>query len=41
MLTGRDIHIFDFEFDVFAEQNGFQHAVLRGDGNMRLVWLQR
>jgi hypothetical protein len=40
-LIGRDIRIFDLEFDVFAEQNGFQHAVLRGDSNMRFVWLQR
>lgn len=41
VLVGRDIHIFDLEFDVFAEQNGFQHAVLRGDSNLRFVWLQR
>jgi hypothetical protein len=41
MLVGRDIRIFDFQFDVFAEQNGFEHALLRGDGNRRLVWLQR
>ncbi len=40
-LTGRDIRIFDLEFDVFAERNGFQHAVLRGDSNVRFVWLQR
>jgi hypothetical protein len=41
MLVGRDIRIFDLEFDVFAETNGFQHAVLRGDGSFRFVWLQR
>jgi hypothetical protein len=41
MLVGRDIRIFDFQFDVFAEQNGFEHALLRGDGGRRFVWLQR
>jgi hypothetical protein len=40
-LVGPDIRIFDLEFDVFAEQNGFAHAVLRGDGDLRFVWLQR
>jgi hypothetical protein len=41
MLVGRDIRIFELEFDVFAERNGFARAVLRGDGNRRLVWLER
>ena len=41
MMVGRDIRIFDLEFDVFAEQNGFKHAVLGGDSNRRLVWLPR
>jgi hypothetical protein len=41
MLVGRDIRIFEFEFDVFAQQNGFQKAVLRGDSTRRLVWLER
>jgi hypothetical protein len=40
-LAGSDIRIFDLEFDVFAEKNGFQHAVLRGDSAIRFVWLQR
>jgi hypothetical protein len=40
-LVGRDIRVFDLGFDAFAEQNGFHHAVLRGDGNMRFVWLER
>jgi hypothetical protein len=43
VLTGRAIRIFDLEFDVFAEQNGFKHALLSGGGNsnQRFVWLQR
>jgi hypothetical protein len=41
MLVGRDIRIFDFDFDLFAEQNGFAHAVVRGERNRRLVWLER
>ena len=41
MMGGRDIPIFDFEFDVFAEQNGFTHAVVGGDERSRFVWLQR
>ena len=40
-LVGDDIRIFDLQFDVFAEQNGFQHAVLGGDKELGLVWLQR
>jgi hypothetical protein len=40
MMVG-DVRIFDLEFDRFAEQNGFQHAVLGGDTSHRLVWLQR
>ena len=41
ILVGRDIRVFDFGFDVFAEQNGFTRAVLRGTSNHRLVWLKR
>jgi hypothetical protein len=41
MLVGRDIRIFDLEFESFAEQNGFEHAVLGGDSDRRFVWLQR
>lgn len=41
MLVGRDIRIFDFDFDVFAEQNGFQKAVVGGDSRRRSVWLER
>jgi hypothetical protein len=41
LMVGRDIRIFDLEFDVFAEQNGFKHAVLGGDSSRRFVWLQR
>jgi hypothetical protein len=40
-LAGGDIRIFDLELDVFAAQNGFQKAVLRGDNKLRFVWLQR
>jgi hypothetical protein len=39
MLVG-DVRIFDLDFDRFAEQNGFRHAVLGGD-TTRFVWLQR
>jgi hypothetical protein len=41
MLVGSDIRIFDFEFDVFAEHNGFQKAVVGGDRDRRLVSLER
>ena len=41
LLIGRDIRIFDFDFDVFAEQNGFQKAVVGGSPNARSVWLER
>jgi hypothetical protein len=41
MMVGRDIRIFDLEFDRFAEQNGFKHAVLGGGSSRRFVWLQR
>jgi hypothetical protein len=41
MLVGHDIRIFDFDFDVFAEQNGFQRAVVGGQKNLRSVWLER
>jgi hypothetical protein len=41
MLVGRDIRIFDLDFDVFAEHNGFQGALVGGDSNLRVVSLQR
>jgi hypothetical protein len=41
MMGGRDVPIFDYDFDVFAEQNGFLHAVIGGDERSRFVWLQR
>jgi hypothetical protein len=41
MLVGRDIRIFDFDFDVFAGRNGFRKAVVAGDSNRRSVWLER
>jgi hypothetical protein len=41
MLVGSGIRIFDLDFDQFAAQNGFRHAVLGGDANRRFVWLQR
>jgi len=41
LLVGSDIHIFDFEFDAFAEQNGFQKAVIGGQRDRRSVWLER
>jgi hypothetical protein len=41
LLVGRDIRIFDFDFDVFAEQNGFQRAVVGGNTSSRSVWLER
>jgi hypothetical protein len=41
VIQGRDIPIFDLEFDVFAERNGFDHALVSGDDARRVVWLQR
>jgi hypothetical protein len=41
MLVGSDIQIFDFDFDVFAEQNGFKKAVVGGERDRRSVWLER
>jgi hypothetical protein len=41
LLVGRDIRVFDFDFDAFAEQNGFQKAVVGGPPNGRSVWLER
>ena len=41
LMQGHDIRIFDLEFDRFAEQNGFRHAVVGGDAGFRTVWLQR
>jgi len=36
-----DVPIFDLEFDVFAERNGFDHAVVGGDERRRTIWLPR
>ena len=41
LMQGQDIRIFELEFDRFAEENGFRHAVLSGDAGFRAVWLQR
>ena len=41
LIAGHDIRVFDLDFDRFAEQNGFRHAVLGGDSSLRAVWLQR
>jgi hypothetical protein len=41
LMVGHDIRIFDLEFDQFAEQNGFRHAIIGGDRARRHVWLQR
>ncbi len=41
LMQGQDIRIFELEFDRFAEENGFRHAVLSGDAGLRAVWLQR
>ena len=41
LMQGQEIWPFDFEFDRFAEGNGFRHAVLGGDAGLRTVWLQR
>jgi len=41
LIGGHDIPIFDLDFDVFAERNGFHHALVGGDSNHRTVWLQR
>jgi hypothetical protein len=41
LMQGRDIKIFDLEFDRFAEQHGFQRTVVAGEANFRTVWLQR
>lgn len=40
-LTGPEVPIYDFEFDVFAEQNGFERPSLSGDEHRRMVWLHR
>jgi hypothetical protein len=40
-LAGEDIRIFDLQFEVFADQNGFQQAVLGGGKELRFAWLQR
>jgi hypothetical protein len=41
LIVGHDIPIFDLEFDVFAERNGFRSAIVGGDSSHRIVWLQR
>lgn len=41
VIEGRDVPIFELEFDVFAERNGFDHARVSGDDARRVVWLQR
>ncbi len=41
LLVGRDIRIFDLDFDVFAAHNGFKSALVGGDSKLRVVSLQR
>lgn len=41
MMVGAAVPLFELEFDRFAEQNGFKHAIPGGDSNRRFVWLQR
>ena len=41
ILVGSDIRVFDFDFDVFAEQTGFARAVVRGSNKYRQLWLER
>jgi hypothetical protein len=41
VLEGDDVPVYDLEFDVFAEQNGFHHASVNGRGGHRVVWLPR
>jgi hypothetical protein len=41
MMVGTAVPLFELEFNRFAEQNGFKHAIPGGDSNRRLVWLQR
>ena len=41
LIAGHGIHVFDLEFDRFAERNGFRHAIVGGDSGLRTVWLPR
>ena len=40
LMQGQHIRIFDFEFDRFAEENGFASAFVGGDAARRTVWLR-
>jgi hypothetical protein len=39
LMKGEMIPIFEFEFDRFAEENGFASALAGGDASRRIVWL--
>ena len=39
LMRGHGIQIFQFEFDVFAEQNGFASVQPYGDESQRMIWL--
>ncbi|HEX5047615.1 MAG TPA: hypothetical protein VFX89_10875 [Gammaproteobacteria bacterium] len=41
VLEGDDVPVYDLELDVFAEQNGFQHASVNGRDGRRVIWLPR
>jgi hypothetical protein len=41
LMRGENLPAFALEFDRFAEENGFRHAVVLGDETLRSVWLQR
>jgi hypothetical protein len=41
LMRGEKLQVFELEFDRFAEENGFLHAVVLGDESFRTVWLQR
>jgi hypothetical protein len=41
IMQGERLRPYELELDRFAEENGFRHAVLRGNDNLRTVWLQR
>jgi len=42
LLIGRDIPVYELDFDVFATEHGFSAALIRGDGIQdRTVFLRR
>lgn len=41
LMLGNDIDVFRFDFDAFAEANGFQSALIGGEASHRVVTLRR